>query len=140
MNLQARQRGFTLVEVLVAVLILGLVLGAVISAMGQFARQTAYIRDKTIALWVAHNQLTELRLSSYTSWPAVGQTKDKVEMAERKWTWVQKVTATDDDNLRRVDLSVYAGEGMDQSKNAYATLSGFVSNKSSNGSTTTTTN
>ena len=47
------QHAFTLLEVLVALAVLTLGLGTVIKVAGTQASQLAYLKDKTIALWVA---------------------------------------------------------------------------------------
>ena len=54
--------GFTLIEVLVALIVVGLGMLAVIQTVSQTANNTSYIRDKTIAHWIAMNQLTKVRL------------------------------------------------------------------------------
>ena len=63
--------GFTLIEILVAVTVLAVAMGAIISGMARFAANAGYLREKTVALWVAHNRLTEIELEP--SWPSVGK-------------------------------------------------------------------
>src|SRR5688572_7972969 len=56
------QRGFTLIEVVVALIVVSLGMLAVIETVGSTARNNGYLREKTIAHWVAMNKLTETRL------------------------------------------------------------------------------
>ena len=116
-------RGFTLVEVLVAVTVLALALGAVISGMARYTSNTAYLRQKTIALWVAHNRMTELALEA--KWPDIGKSDGEVEMAGGKWEWKAEVKATQDEQLRRVDLEVRAA-GIGDKRPVLSSLSGFI--------------
>jgi general secretion pathway protein I len=85
-------KGFTLMEVLIALLIVSLGMLAVIEAVSQAASNTGYLRDKTIAHWVAMNRITELRLQRQA--PSVGETTGEVEMANQRWRWHSTVSQT----------------------------------------------
>lgn len=116
-----RAKGFTLVEVLVAVVILAIALGAIISGMGRYAGNAAHLKQKTIALWIAHNRLTELELEP--AWPAEGKSDGEVEMAGGDWKWFVEVQKTPDDRLRRIDIRVQQVD----SEADLASLTGFIS-------------
>ena len=62
----ARTRGFTLVEVLVALVIVAMALAALMITVSSTARTSGYLRDKTVAQWIALNRLTEVRLNLNT--------------------------------------------------------------------------
>jgi general secretion pathway protein I len=104
----ARQRGFTLIEVLAALIIVSLGMLGVIEAVTQTASNGSYLRDKTIAHWVAMNQLSKVRLD--TRPPKIDKSSDEVEMASRKWRWTMSVTQTPVQSLRRIDISVAPAE------------------------------
>jgi general secretion pathway protein I len=103
-----RERGFTLLEVLVALSILALALGAMIRAGGESARNIADLRDKTFATWVAENLLSEALL--LPDWPEIGETDGREEMGGREWHWEVTVSATGSQGaegiLRRLDVAV----------------------------------
>lgn len=115
------QRAFTLIEVLVAVAVLAIGLGAIIAGMARYADNAAYLKQRTIAVFVAHNRLTEMDLAPV--FPAIGKSDGEEEMAGAKWHWNAQVTSTADPNLRRVDIQVQA-PGRDGDA---ATLSSFIS-------------
>jgi general secretion pathway protein I len=113
-------RGFTLVEMLVAVAVLAISLAAILSGMARHADNAAYLREKTLALWVAHNRLTEFELQP--GWPDVGKSDGEIDMAGQKWKWQAEIKKTTDEHLRRIDLSVLTRDR----KGTLVTLSGFL--------------
>lgn len=116
-----RARGFTLVEVLVAVAVLAIAMAAVISAMARQADNAGYLKQKTLALLVAHNRLAELQIQGKT--PGTGRADGKVEMSGVEWKWQTEVRPTEDDRLRRVEITV---SGPAQSSGSLAQLTGFL--------------
>lgn len=101
---QGRISGFTLIEAVVALLIVALGMMAVFMQLNQYATTANYIEEKTLASWIASNQLTEL--SVQPQWPELGESEDDVEFASRQWHYTVKVSETAVENLRRVDVSV----------------------------------
>ena len=96
--------GFTLIETVVALLIVSLGMTAVYMQLSQFANNGIYLRDKTIASWIASNALTQLSLAS--EWPEIGDSEDEVEYANREWQLTIEVSGTEIENLHRADVSV----------------------------------
>ena len=104
-----RQPGFTLLEVLVALAVLAIAMGAIISAATQSINTVADLRDQTFASWVALNQVNTLLLES-EPWPEEGSRKGNAELANRAWRWEARFFKTEDPDLRRVEVTVRAGE------------------------------
>jgi general secretion pathway protein I len=115
------QHGFTLIEVIVALVVIGLGMLGVIQAVSQTAGNSGYLRDKTIAHWVAMNRLTEIRLQK--SAPGIDKTSDEVEMAGRRWKWTMNVTQTPVETIRRIDISVRPAEAKEGA--SLASVTGF---------------
>lgn len=118
------ENGFTLVEVLVALAIIAFGLVAVFSQLSQSATAAARLREKTLAHWVAVDRLTELRLSG--AFPGEGVSSDEIEMANTRWRYEVKVSATDTDDLRRADVSVAYADSPDR---PLATVTGFLAER-----------
>jgi len=118
---RAGQHGFTLIEVLAALIIVSLGMLGVIEAVGDTAKNGAYLREKTIAHWVAMNQLSKVRLE--TRPPKTEKSSDEVEMAGRKWRWSMDVTQTQVQTLLRIDISVAPAES--PRTTSLATITGF---------------
>jgi len=113
--------GFTLIEVLAALVIVALGMLGVIEAVSQQARNGAYLREKTIAHWIAMNVVTEQRLQPAP--PPVADSSDEVEFAGQRWRWSMRVTQTEVQSLRRMDVSVRPADARDDV--VLASVSGF---------------
>ncbi len=115
--------GFTLIEVLVALAIVAIGMTALMSALTSSANTTVFMRDKTLAEWVALNQIEAVRLALQR--PTKGETDGDAEMAGRKWKWHQEIMETEVKGIMRVDVSAKPSEVAGDS-NWYATASGIM--------------
>jgi general secretion pathway protein I len=98
------QRGFTLIEVLVALVIVAIGMAAVLESVGSSADSVVYLRDKTLAEWIALNQLAQTRLNAQP--PALGSTDGELDYAGRHWRWRQEVSDGGFPGILRIDVSV----------------------------------
>jgi len=118
-------KGFTLVEVMVALVIVAIALPALLISVYRQVDGTAYLRDKSVANWVAANKMAEIRLiSSLNSKTLEGKNSGSEEMADREWFWWAKGEKTTVDNFYRMTVTV--GSGADNESNTLITLVGFV--------------
>jgi general secretion pathway protein I len=101
-------RGFTLIEVLVALMIVAMGLAALMVAVSGTARTSGYLRDKTLAQWMALNRLSEVRLNL----TKFGQNTDtgQLSFANRTWHYDTRYFDTSIATMKRVVVRVYAGD------------------------------
>ncbi|CAN5156673.1 hypothetical protein BH24PSE2_BH24PSE2_17280 [soil metagenome] len=120
------RQGFTLVEVMVALSIVAIGMLAAFSAVNQIVSDTTYLREKTLADWVAMNQLTDVRLEG--GLPDIGESDGEVELAGQSWRWVTRISETPVENLRRIDVEVALANEPDQTLVQVAGFTGSALN------------
>lgn len=118
---RSTNRGFTLLEVLVAMAILSLGMIAVFGAMSQSLDATVRLRDKTLAHWIAINQITELQVTG--EYPGAGKRRDQVDMANQEWVYDMTIADVPQIDMRRIDITVSRADAPDD---VLATVIGFI--------------
>lgn len=114
------EAGFTLVEVLVALAVVTTMMTALVLAGSSRVDGLSYMRDRTIATWIASNRLTGLRLAR--DWPDTGTREGEVEAVGRTWRWHAEISNTPDNHVRRVEITVR----LDESDDRLSRMVGFV--------------
>ena len=113
-------RGFTLIEILVALAIVAIALGAALRATSAALGSSVEIQDRTIARWVAKNELA--RLQTLSVLPPPGKQSGEVRQANVDWSWEAVIDTTPNPNFRQVQI-VVRRQGTTHS---LASLQGFV--------------
>ncbi len=116
------QHGFTLLEVLVAMSVLAIALASIIKVSANQSINTEHLRDKTLAHWVAMNQIAQLQLTQ--QWPSTGKKSGTEEMGLREWHWQSIVSDTPDSRVKRVQINVFRSHDDDS---PVTQLSSFLS-------------
>ena len=129
-------RGFTLVEVLVALMIVAIGLSALMVAVSGAARTSGYLRDKTLAQWIALNRISEVRLNSKNKFAQNTDAAD-VDFAGRPWHYDTRYFDTTFTSMKRVVVRVYAGSSKTKG-NPLAESSSFISTLMQAGSSNAT--
>jgi general secretion pathway protein I len=101
---QCIKNGFTLIEVMLAMAVFAIAGVALLGAAQNNFDSMSLLEQKTVANWVASNQLVAATLDD--TWPPKNNRKGEVEMAGSTWHWLQKVERTQDSQLRQITIEV----------------------------------
>lgn len=120
MNIKKRSSGFTLIEVIMAMAIVAIALVSLVEATGTYVKNTAYLKERLVASWVAQNVLNEAMLKQNSS--AVGKKSGKEEMAGREWKWQIDTKKGTQEGLFFAEVKVFK----DSPDNSLAVLSTYL--------------
>jgi general secretion pathway protein I len=118
-------KGFTLLEIVITVAIFAAASTALLKSSAQAVFQTQGVQDRTIGFWLAENELERLRSAPRTEeyFPAIGTDRENVTMANRDWELKIQVESTENPDMRRVIVTVFAEQDLDVN---VASLVGFI--------------
>lgn len=124
------QRGFTLLEILVALTVLAIALSASLAAVSQYTKQVAELKQRTVAHWIAMNEITRLRVTE--AWSNSGSKRGKQSMANTDWAWQYTITKPPGLDTSKVDMRQVTIEvTLDGEEKILATLTGYLGNPNS---------
>ncbi|MHA6720819.1 type II secretion system minor pseudopilin GspI [Sphingomonas sp. RS6] len=107
-------RGFSLIEALVALAVLAIATVGLMRTVQTHIDSTRGLERRAAAMWVAENRLSEMEAG------IAGE--PKVEMLGQRWRIAVDRRSTDDPEIVRVRINVFA----DAEKTPLASLDGFV--------------
>jgi general secretion pathway protein I len=115
MRASSRNRGFTLVEIMISLAIFAVVSASLVRNASMTVHQNSMVQDRTLAWWVAENRLNELRFlpREDKNFPSIGTDRVSVRMAQRDWELRVQVTQTENVNMRRIEITVYKDDEPD---------------------------
>ncbi|GIU45454.1 type II secretion system protein GspI [Shewanella sairae] len=99
-----KQKGMTLLEVIVALAVFSIAAVSITKSLGEQIANMPILEERTMAQWVAHNQMVDARLDP--KFPEIGRKDGQVELANQEWYWRKEVIKTTDDNFRMIRISI----------------------------------
>ena len=122
---RVKQGGFTLIELVIAVAIFAVVATTVYTRSGDTIRQLGVLEERTLALWLAENEMAMLRISRMNTDAEIptNTITHQVEMGGREWRVEVRTSETSNPMLRRAEVTVARSE---TPTTPVQTLTGFV--------------
>ncbi|MDD6177546.1 MAG: type II secretion system minor pseudopilin GspI [Succinivibrionaceae bacterium] len=100
-----KNRGMTLLEVLVALAVFGLTGGAIVNSVMSSLNNVSSLEEMYFAEMVANNVLAEQVMLK--KWPNNSWITDKVELADRTWYFRYRGQSTMDANFKSLEVEVF---------------------------------
>lgn len=116
-----RNRGFSLLEVLIALAVLALALFALSRSAAVALESAAHRQESLLAGFVAANVLAEVRLTDAV--PSPGRREGQQRQGGRDFYWRAVITPSDLPGIMRIDVAVAVDA---QRRDRRASLTGFA--------------
>ena len=120
-----KSSGFTLIEVMIALAIFAIVSTTLIKNATQTVSHLRIIQERSMAQWIAESEMQTLRLQPRTqeNFPSQGTNLISQVMGGREWQVAVDVRTTENELVRRVEITVFDEQDLDT---PLANLSGFL--------------
>ena len=124
--MKPRVSGFTLIEIMVALAVFAVVGAALIKNASLTVKQTVTLRDRTLAYWIAENEIGQMRSlpRDPKSFVKTGIRRHEVMMSDRSWEVGIVIANTENEDVRRVEVRVYKSDDLDNSVISLTTFMG----------------
>ncbi|WOT05180.1 type II secretion system minor pseudopilin GspI [Shewanella youngdeokensis] len=117
-----KQRGMTLLEVIVALAVFSIAAVSITKSLGELMANMPILEERTLAQWVADNQMVEARLEASTL-SDVARKEGQEQLANKDWYWRREIVKTADDNFKMIRITVSDDERF---KRVIAEVSSYV--------------
>lgn len=116
-------QGMTLLEVMIALAVFAIAALSITKTLSEMMSNMPILEEKTLAQWVADNQMVDARLLK--GFIPLGTKQGTEELAGREWFWRREVIKTTDNDFRMIRISI---SDSDRFEKIMAQVSSYVAN------------
>jgi len=103
-----KNKGFTLIEVLIALVILAISLAAIVKVTNQSVYNLTYVQNKTISHWVALNVLADMHAGRIADIYSGSRHSGSQEMLAHTWQWQLELNPVEESpQILQASIAVY---------------------------------
>ncbi len=113
-----KQRGFTLIEVMVALVFVAMGIATVIQVTTSYVSNITELEKRQLASWVASNHIAQIRFDAETNRVRSGSKTERMKMGGYRWRSKAKIKETEVERVFLVEVAVTDDAGGD--KKTYA--------------------
>ncbi len=106
-RVSVKNRGFTLIEVIVALAIVSVAMLAMVDSMTTHAHVSSELEEKVVSGWIASNVVAELRHDSKVDRIKEGNSSDIIKMGGQRWRARTKIKETEVEKVFLVTVEVF---------------------------------
>lgn len=99
-------KGFTLIEVLIALAIISIALTAILKVTSQNIRDTHYVEQKSIAMWVGSDVMNKILVELLKPPEAPDQLTDKTDILGQTFAWHAERVPTLNPHIHQINVDV----------------------------------
>lgn len=101
-----RNQGFTLIEVLIALAIISIALTAILKVSSQAIRDTQYVQQKTLAMWVGSDVMHAIQSGLVNPPGAPDKLEDTTEILGQTFSWQAEKASTPNPRIHQMNVDV----------------------------------
>ncbi|HSW70249.1 MAG TPA: type II secretion system minor pseudopilin GspI [Gammaproteobacteria bacterium] len=109
------ESGLTLIEVLIALAILGIALTAIIQSASQNIKNTIYLQNRTIAVWVGTYVINSIRIGVIKLSGTPDILSKENQTLGQNFVWEAALDATPNPRIKKIRVDVYHLPGHNKS-------------------------
>lgn len=101
-----KEKGFTLLEVMVALIIVVICFGAILTTLNALINQQQIVKNKMLTVWVAENLMAKVKMQHFPSLSTNKKIEATLTMGSQSFKYAIERFNTENEQIKRIEVSV----------------------------------